>query len=277
MNLYTKCKICCSNTLIINRIHNLVQCEKCNFIFCNEIFSQDDFIKVYDDLYNKNKTHYEYHALVEYNKLISNEKVSIGINREKLIRKHIIKTNVQSVLEFGSGVGLIGIYLRNAKSSIKYTGIELDKISFEKSQNLGLNTYNGDFSIAENIEEKFDVIMLWEVIEHLQDLDLFLKIAYDKLKVGGKLILSTPNYNKIYNYKNRQTDQIFQDAPPIHLNFFTKENIKNVFEINNFNNIKAKTKKTPYLNAKSFSFYIDLLKSVFGMYHGTTIYLVAEK
>lgn len=277
MNLYTECKICSSSTLKINQIHNLVKCEKCSFIFCNEIFSQESFVKIYDDLYNKNKTHYEYHALVEYNKLISNQKVSIGINREKLIKKHVVKANAQSVLEFGSGVGLIGVYLRNAKSSIKYSGIELDKISFEKSQKLGLNTYNGDFSIAKNIEEKFDIIMLWEVIEHLQDLDLFLKTAYDKLNVGGKIILSTPNYNKIYNYKNRKTDQIFQDAPPIHLNFFTKENIKNVFEINNFKKIKAKTKRTPYLNLKSFSFYIDLLKSFFGMYHGTTIYLVAEK
>lgn len=277
MNSYSKCKICDSKTIKINMLHNLVQCQGCELIFCNEIFSQDDFVKVYDNLYNKNKTHYEYHSSVEYNKLISNQKVSIGINREKLIKKHVIQTNAQSVLEFGSGVGLIGIYLRNTKSSLKYSGIELDKISFEKSQKLGLNTYNGDFSLANTIEEKFDVIMLWEVIEHLQDLDLFLKIAYEKLNVGGKIILSTPNYNKIYNYKNRKEDQIFQDAPPIHLNFFTKANIKKVFEINNFKKIQAKTKKTPYLHLKSFGFYVDLIKSVFGLYHGTTIYLVAEK
>lgn len=277
MNEYSKCKICTSSTILINQLHHLVQCEKCKLIFCNQIFTQEDFVKVYDDLYNKNKTHYEYHASVEYNKLIANQKVSIGVNREKLIKKHVIQTKAQSVLEFGSGVGLIGMYLRNANSSIQYSGIELDKISFEKSQKLGLNTYNGDFSIATTIDKKFDVIMLWEVIEHLQDLDLFLKIAYEKLNVGGKIILSTPNYNKIYNYKNRKKDQIFQDAPPIHLNFFTKANIKNVFEINSFKNISANTKKTPYLNIKSPGFYLDLVKSVFGMYHGTTIYLVAEK
>jgi 2-polyprenyl-3-methyl-5-hydroxy-6-metoxy-1,4-benzoquinol methylase len=277
MNLFTKCKICSANVFKMNFTHNLVECEKCKLIFCNQIFSQDDFVKVYDDLYNKNKTHYEYHAQVEFNKLITNQKISIGINREKLIRKHIIHSKVQSVLEFGSGVGLIGMYIKKTKKSIKYSGIELDKISFEKSQKLGLNTYNGDFSIANSIEEKFDIIMLWEVIEHLQDLNLFLKIAHEKLNIGGKILLSTPNYNKIYNYKNRKTDQIFQDAPPIHLNFFTKTNMKNIFEINNFKKVKVNTKKTPYLNLKSFSFYFDLIKSFFGMYHGTTLYLVAEK
>ena len=52
------------------------------------------------------------------------------------------------------------------------------------------------------IDELFDVIMMWEVIEHLQDLNLFLELAYKKLTVNGKIILSTPNYNKIYNYPN---------------------------------------------------------------------------
>jgi 2-polyprenyl-3-methyl-5-hydroxy-6-metoxy-1,4-benzoquinol methylase len=119
--------------------------------------------------------------------------------------------------------------------------------------------------------------MLWEVIEHLQDLRLFLELAYEKLNKNGKIILSTPNYNKIYNCPKREEDAIFQDQPPIHLNFFTKESITTIFEINHFVKCKATVKKFPYLEIKSKKIYIDFLKSIFNTYNGSTIYLEVTK
>ena len=52
-----------------------------------------------------------------------------------------------------------------------------------------------DFYSLEEIREFFDVVFLFEVIEHL-DLEeglKLLKIAYDLLNEGGRLILTTPN------------------------------------------------------------------------------------
>lgn len=275
MNCYKNCKICNKETQLINQLHNLVHCNNCEIIFCNEIFTQDQLVKVYDDLYNKNASHYLRHAETEYLKLKNKEKIKIGLNRSKLI-KNTVKNNV-SVLEFGSGVGLVAIYLKNNFENINYSGIEIDEMSYQKSKLLGLNTFNGDFSYANQLSETFDVIMLWEVLEHFQDLNEFLKIAFNKLNKNGRIILSTPNYNKIYNYPNRTKDNIYQDLPPIHLNFFTPKNIKNIFELHGFTNIKVRTKKYPYFNPKSFTYYIDIVKAIFNKHNGTTIYLEAQK
>jgi 2-polyprenyl-3-methyl-5-hydroxy-6-metoxy-1,4-benzoquinol methylase len=193
------------------------------------------------------------------------------------LQKHVFNKKCKSVLEIGSGIGLIEFYIRNKNKSIKYLGIEIDKESFQKSQTLKLNTINHDFTFIENIEESFDVIMLWEVLEHLQGLSLFLKLAYDRLNVGGKIILSTPNYNKIYNYPERELDAIFQDIPPIHLNFFTEKSTVAVFEKHQFMNVKATVKKFPYIELNKKRFYIDFLKSMFNNYNGSTIYLKATK
>lgn len=156
-------------------------------------------------------------------------------------------------------------------------GIEIDKESYQKSQFLKLNTINDDFTAIDTIEASFDVIMLWEVIEHLQDLKLFLELAYKKLNKKGKIILSTPDYNKIFNYPKREEDAIFQDKPPIHLNFFTKENITAIFEISEFVKCKVTVKKFPYLEIKSKKFYFYFLKSIFHHYNGSTIYLEVTK
>ncbi len=277
MTVYNTCKVCGSSIRLINEKYNLGQCDNCKLIFCLTIFSQDEFIKVYDDLYNNKDLHYKIHSVVQYNMLLENKKIKIGFHRSKLLKKHVLNKKCKSVLEIGSGVGLIGSYIRKHDDKINYLGIEIDKEAFDKSQSLNLNTINGDFSVMDKIEETFDVIMLWEVLEHLQDLDLFIKLAYKKLNSGGKIILSVPNYDKIDNYRNREKDAVFQDLPPIHLNFFTKENIIAIFELHQFKDCKVTVKKFPYINLKRKGFYAEFIKALVNKYKGSTVYFVGAK
>lgn len=277
MKEYKNCKVCSEPVNLINEKYNLGKCTKCKLIFCLTIYSQDEFIAVYDELYNKQDAIYSKHSILEYNMLLENKNIKVGYGRSELLKKHVLNGKCKSVLEIGSGIGLVGSYVRNQNKMIKYLGIEIDQESFNKSQSLKLNTLNGDFTLMKNLEESFDVIMLWEVIEHLQDLNLFIQLAYAKLNNKGKIILSTPNFNKINNYPNRVEDAIYQDEPPIHLNFFTKENIIKIFQINDFSNCKAIVKQFPYFNFKSIKFYIDFIKVLFGKYSGSTIYLEATK
>lgn len=276
MKIYNKCKVCEAETIVINESYNLVECRNCKIIFCATFFLDKELVQVYDDLYNKENAVYSNHSIVEYEKLINNEKFSIGYFRTKMINKYVLNKNCKSVIEKGSGIGLIGSYLRKS-GDLDYLGIEIDTGSFLKSQKLKLNTINGDFRIMSSINRKFDVIMLWEVIEHLQDLQLFLKLAHEKLNIGGKIILSTPNYSKIYNYVNREKDKLFQDGPPIHLNFFNKNNIVNIFELTGFIDCKAHEKRFPYLNFLDKNFYLQLLRAICGIYNGSTIYFVGSK
>ncbi|KJD33413.1 hypothetical protein PK35_06030 [Tamlana nanhaiensis] len=234
-------------------------------------------VTLYDKLYNNNSAKYESYSINEYNMLLRGEKIKIGHNRSRVLEKHVFNSKKKSVLEIGSGIGLMGAYIRSKNADIKYLGIEIDKEAYQKSKSLNLNTINSDFKIMNDLDESFDVILLWEVIEHLQDLKLFMELAYKKLNKNGKIILSTPNYNKILNYPKRAKDHLYQDAPPIHLNFFTKNNIITIFEAYNFKNCKVKLKRFPYLNLKSFEFYKNVCKAIFNAYQGSTIFFVAQK
>ncbi|MGK0386041.1 MAG: 2-polyprenyl-3-methyl-5-hydroxy-6-metoxy-1,4-benzoquinol methylase [Patiriisocius sp.] len=278
MAIYNTCKLCNGSIAIVNETYNLVECQECKLVFCSTQFTQEAFIKTYDDLYNASTDSvYARHAVAEFKELKSGKPVPVGYNRSRLIKKHILNGKCTSVLEIGSGVGLVGKYVQQADANVYYQGIEIDQKAFDKSQELGLNTYRADFSHIDTLDRKFDVIMLWEVIEHLQDLKQFLSLAHSALNEGGSLILSTPNYLKIHNYPNRKKDQIFQNEPPIHLNFFTKENMVHIFTDAGYSKSTASLKKLPYLEPAKMKFYKNALKSVLGGYQGPTLYFEAYK
>ena len=62
--------------------------------------------------------------------------------------------------------------------------------------------FNYDFSHLDNVKEKFDLILCFEVIEHM-DLGNFLNVLpklKERLRDGGKLIITTPNIHHINHF-----------------------------------------------------------------------------
>jgi 2-polyprenyl-3-methyl-5-hydroxy-6-metoxy-1,4-benzoquinol methylase len=272
-NEFTNCKICNGIIDLINLKFNLVKCQSCEFVFSKTIYSEEEFIATYDRLYNtKEDLKYSKHTIEEFNKL-KNSIITIGYNRKRIISK-VLSNKPQNILEIGSGIGLIGMYLKQF-STVSYVGLELDKKTHERALSLGVNSVNGDFSMMETLDKEFDVIMMWEVLEHLQDLDLFFQLAKERLKPQGVFIFSVPNFDKIGNYANPK-DAIFQSGPPIHLNFFRKKSVKNVLGKYEFEVLDVSVKKFPYFNFKTFGFYKMLFKSFIGKYNGPTLYVTAK-
>ncbi|PXY44094.1 class I SAM-dependent methyltransferase [Flavobacterium hydrophilum] len=273
INEFSCCKVCNGRISNVNSTFNLVKCQECKFVFSKKKFSTEDFILTYDRLYNaKENLIYKKHSIEEYNQLKKGI-IRIGYNRKRII-KSIITKQTKNVLEVGSGVGLIGMYLKRFYN-LSYYGLELDEKTHQRALSLGVNSVNGDFSKMKTFNEKFDVIMMWEVLEHLQDLDLFFQLAKERLNTKGIFVFSVPNFAKIHNYKN-VTDQIYQSGPPVHLNFFTEESVKEVLKRYGFDNVVIKEKKFPYFNFKASNFYKMFLKSLIGKYNGPTLYVTAK-
>ncbi|MBB3123523.1 2-polyprenyl-3-methyl-5-hydroxy-6-metoxy-1,4-benzoquinol methylase [Mesoflavibacter sabulilitoris] len=270
---YKDCKSCQGKIEDINDTHKLVKCNNCHLVFCKTIYTVDQFESVYNNLYNDSvNPKYLKHAIIEFENLKKGI-VKIGFNRRVLLNR-FVKTK-DKVLEIGSGIGLIGYYLTFNKKIKNYLGVEIDMTSHEKAKSLHINSIQGDFKIMTTLSNDYDVIMLWEVLEHIQELDQFFKLAHSRLKKGGKLIVSVPNYDKRRNYK-LTSDKLYQSGPPIHLNFFTKQSLTLNFENNGFKVIYFRVKKLPYFN-KSLSFIKTAFKALLGNYHGATLYLVAQK
>lgn len=269
--LYQSCKICCASISIENNSHQLVKCSNCELIFSQKKFSKDEFIDTYDRLYNKTDQ-YSNH-IKEFNSLKSGPPPRLGYNKTMVINK-ILKTNPKHILEIGAGIGLMGFYL--TKKGYEYRGIEIDNDTAKKAQSLGLKVEKGSFEIAGKWTEKFDAVIAFEVIEHIQELDSCLRIINQSLKKGGYFGFTVPNYNKTKNY-TPDAKRIRQSPPPIHLNFFTMDNISKIFPLYSFEILFLKKRNFPYLNLKKIDTYKHIIKSIIGVYEGPNILCIAKK
>ena len=89
----------------------------------------------------------------------------------------------ESVLEIGAFNRELGERIKQYYSHIHYKSMDIDP------------TYPHDYSSLEEIRETFDVILLFEVIEHLaleEGREMVARI-HQILKGGGRLIMTTPN------------------------------------------------------------------------------------
>lgn len=132
------------------------------------------------------------------------------------------------ICDIGCGTGTFLKKLERLKYNVYGYDLNREQCSIARYQNRLLN-----ISLAQSIEEYcskklikenfFDIITAFEVIEHVLDVNVFLKNICTYLKPGGILILSTPNSKRF------RINELW-DYPPIHFLRFNYDNIKKLLE-----------------------------------------------
>lgn len=196
----------------------IYHCVYCNTAFTMPIFF--DSQTLYNLIYSKGKSVPGYNRYWEYaqnvktaNKpldyLAESEATYWGV-REALLSNNLVKSEVR-ILELGSGLGYLTYSLRQAGYNV--CGLDISETAVELAKdNYGDFYTTGDlFDYAENNKCCYDVVILTEVIEHVDAPMVFLETVLKLLKKGGKAIITTPN-KSLYS-----SDILWKtESPPIH-------------------------------------------------------------
>ena len=159
---------------------SVIRCRKSGVIFTSTSEHMD-------------MSHYsEKHEFPHYWKEDNREKALVDSYEDDSRRKNQFLSLIsnKSWMDVGTGAGGVLDLLKPFAGRV--VAVEPQQRALDSLRNEKYEAYS---DIAEAPSDEFDVITLFHVFEHLTDpLDL-LNTAYEKLKVGGKLIVEVPHAN----------------------------------------------------------------------------------
>jgi 2-polyprenyl-3-methyl-5-hydroxy-6-metoxy-1,4-benzoquinol methylase len=139
------------------------------------------------------------------------------------------------VLDIGSGVG---DFLHTLETQgWETTGIEpSDDAKAIAKKRMKAQLYSPE-EIDQLSNESFDLITMWHVLEHVDDLKTEIAHLQRLLKKGGRLVLALPNF-KSHDAQYYKEHWAAYDVPR-HLNHFCKTSIDNIFKHSDLNCIET--------------------------------------
>lgn len=151
----------------------------------------------------------------------------------------------KTILDIGCGTGE---FLSNAKTDNWNTiGVELSTQAREIAIKKNLTIYKSLESIT---NQKFNIITLWHVLEHLPNLDKQINLIENLLEENGTLFIAVPNY-KSHDAQYYKQYWAAYDTPR-HLWHFSKTSITKIFKEHN---LSVKKILPMYFD----SYYVSLL------------------
>ena len=205
---------------------NLFKCTKCSLIFSEYIGVdfEDSYSHVVDEAYINQ---------IEF----KTKTFELFFSKIKKYLNHN-----SNVLEIGSYYGILGNIIKQHVKN--YTGLELSKHATQYSKKrFNLNIINQSLTEFSKNEFQFDVVIMTDVIEHLDKPFETLNLIQRNLKPNGILILSTFNIDSMIPKIMRSK---YYWIIPMHKYYFSNSTLK--YFLNKFNldlfKIKTDTRLT---------------------------------
>ncbi|MTI19966.1 class I SAM-dependent methyltransferase [Fulvivirga sp. RKSG066] len=232
--------IICKDHTVSKEDFVIVKCDACSFHFTNPRPSSDQLGKYYESE--------EYISHQDKGNSLINQVYKIARNftlkgKKSLVSKYYTQGNI---LDIGCGTGhFLNVF--NTKHWKTY-GIEPNQTAREQAQLRVSNTFESIDDLPSSA--KFDIITMWHVLEHVPDLNDFLKKVNTYLSKKGVFIVAVPNMNSL-DAKIYKSHWAAYDVPR-HLSHFTQPTLKKLM-------LKHSLKVVDIKPMKLDAFYVSML------------------
>ena len=136
---------------------------------------------------------------IVYRDMIKQEKEHWWFNARREILDVVLSTlklpKNTNILEIGCGTGG-NIEMLQKYGNVK--AVEMDVFALEYAQKTGAEVRQGYMPNKFPYKEKFDLICIFDVLEHIEEDEETLSVIYKHLQLDGKLIITVPAYQWLY-------------------------------------------------------------------------------
>ena len=206
---------------------DIVKCLNCGLYYTdfspNQKFAKNFYTKNYFVRGGKKKSYDDF----------GKEETSSRITSQKRIK--LLKLGKKgSVMDVGCAYGF---FLSEMPDSWNKFGIEISEFAarIAKKNNPSANIKNSDMAINNFFGHKFDLVTLWDVIEHLDNPKKAVSEVYKVLSKRGKIALTTGDVDSMIAKTQGLGWHLYN--PPQHLSYFSGTTIKKLLTFVGFKNV----------------------------------------
>ena len=198
-------------------VDQVVKCKECEFVYINPRIKQNLIIEGYSEGTDENFASQAKGRERTFSRCL--DKVEKALPNEKINPRG-------TLLDIGTANGS---FLHVAqKRGWKVEGLELNKwLCAWARKNYGINVKPRTLFEQNYPDESFDLITLWDVLEHVPDARLMLEECNRITKRGGFIVINYPNFGS-WLAKLMGRKWIFMLS--VHLFYFTPRTIRDMLE-----------------------------------------------
>jgi 2-polyprenyl-3-methyl-5-hydroxy-6-metoxy-1,4-benzoquinol methylase len=195
----------------------IVQCRHCDHVYANPRWEPDELLHAYADV--EDETY-----VVE------------GFGRKLTFSKHLRSlerfvgsTNGRLLLDVGA---YTGVFVKTAlDNGWQAMGIEPSRWAAAIAQKEGIPVIQGTLDSAELKDRRFDVITMWDVIEHLDNPSAELDKSFHLLNPGGLLAVHTMDVDSLVA---RIMGERWPWLMDMHIHYFSRRTLTKFLEKSGF-------------------------------------------
>jgi 2-polyprenyl-3-methyl-5-hydroxy-6-metoxy-1,4-benzoquinol methylase len=221
--------------------YDIALCKRCGFLFADNIPSQKEY-----EIFYKNNAKYAYNENIPAG--LKNIYKDIFIAGMNFLRKYYrgLDKNKFKVLDIGCSIGyILNLFKRSGFKEIK--GIEPSLYCRAVAKKLyGIEVINSPLSKFSN-NEKFDLIIMTGVLEHVSSLNETLCKVSDLLDEDGLLMVVVPDVDRF----SKNPCVPFDEFSIEHINYFNKNTLSNLAGEHCFKNIYTKKIDSKFYDSNS--------------------------
>lgn len=205
--LAPRCILCGADASHNILYQGILKCPSCGLVFADVHVDADALREIYQQSYFFGDEYLNY------------------VEDKPFLQKNL-SARLRTLRKFSAGGTLFeigcayGFFLELAQKYWEAEGCDISAQACAYARDHGLNAVGGEFMSLDVKQNQYDVVALWDTIEHLARPDLYVEKASKVLKSGGILCATTGDIGSLMARMRKQQWRLIH--PPTHLYYFDR-------------------------------------------------------
>lgn len=202
----------------------ILRCSACGYIYADWRLTDQELVALYNEQFFTGAEFSDYAGDERFFR--KNFRLRIGT-----LKRFLEPSRHRTLLEIGSAYGFFLDEVRDHLQSVE--GIDITDAGVQYArERFGLNVVQADFLSHDYRDQKFDVICMWDTIEHLRSPHEYVEKIARHSESGALLAITTADADSLNaRLRGRHWRMIH---PPTHLHYFSARTLKRLLDRHGF-------------------------------------------